>query len=580
MCIKGRTIANAALSPDGTTVAFGAGDRLITVPAEGGPERVVAFDPAPGAFAWTADGRALAYAANDRICAVPATGGPGRTLLQADGPITGFALAADGRIAHVVDHRVVHVDGTALPGTADFVFDPTWSPDGRTLVWHEWDVPDMPWDAGRIVAWSPESKRVATVAGGDGFSVQQPRFSPAGSRLAFLSDATGWLNVWMAGPDGSHARPVLDEPFEHADPAWWPGQRSYCWSPDGTALVLNRNEGGFGRLVRIGVPGTGAPGAPGTPVELRKGVHRSLSWAGPHVAALRSGARTPTEVVVDRTTVAVGPVGGFEPALVEPEPVEWRGHDGGVIHGRLFRAGAAVGRAAPGGNAPLIVQIHGGPTGQNQVVFDAKTSFWLDRGWAVLVPDFRGSTGWGREYQQALRGRWGELDTADVAAGMQAAADNGWADARRMVPMGGSSGGMTVLLLLALHPELCAAGVASYPVVDLADLARSEYRFEAHYTHSLIGPFPATRKAHRDRSPLAHIDRITKPLLVFHGTADEVVPVRQSRKLVRRLRDRGADVEHVEYEGEGHGFRGPAHVGDQLRRTEAWLAAKVLGFPQ
>lgn len=547
LCTRGQSITAALLSPDAAVVAFGAGDRIVTVPAGGGPERVVAVDPTPGAFAWRHDG-SLVYASKDALYSVPSGGGVGRLLLQADGPITSFAVSAS-RSAWVVDMQHVLVDGQRLPVTADFVFDPAWSPDGA-LVWHEWDVPNMPWDDSRIVRWE-DGRGVETVV--EGGAVQQPRFSSDG-RLAYLSDAAGWLNVHVDG------EPLLDEPHEHGDPAWFPGQRSFCWSPDGAAIALARNEGGFGRLLRVDVAGR-------TATELRKGVHRSLSWEGERIAAVRSGAKTPTEVVVDGVTVAVGPVAGFEPALVEPDLVQWESEDGVVVHGRLHRPPHP--KSDP---PPLIVQIHGGPTGQNQVVFDAKTSYWVDRGWAVLVPDPRGSTGWGRAFAQALRGRWGEADTADVAAGMRAAAANRWADPRRMVPMGGSSGGMTVLLLLAFHGDLCAAGVASYPVSDLADLEANTHRFEAHYNTSLVGD----RGRYAERSPITHAARIDKPVLLFHGLDDDVVPAEQSRRLAAAL----ADVEHVEYPEEGHGFRRPANVEDQLRRTEAFLARTVLGFAE
>jgi dipeptidyl aminopeptidase/acylaminoacyl peptidase len=531
-------------------LAFSAGDRLLTVPSSGGPERIVAVDPPTGPFAWMPDGAALAYIAKDRICTVPATGGRGRVIAEADAPITDFAVSPQGRIAYVTEQQHVHIDGHRQPRTADFVIDPTWSPDGETLVWHEWDAPKMPWDWSRIVA---SDGRVIAMGG-----VQQPRFSPDG-QIAYLSDSTGWLNLWVDG------WPVLLEEFEHGDPPWFGGQRSFCWSPDSTAIALSRNEGGFGRLLRVDV-------ATGDVELLRRGVHRSLSWQGDCLAAIRTGGVTPTQITVNRTVVAHGPVGGFEPALVEPEPVEWEADDGAVVHGRLHRPPQPLSDPPP-----MIVQIHGGPTGQNQVIFDAKTSYWVDRGWAVLVPDQRGSTGWGRQWMRALHGRWGEADTADVAAGMRAAAARGWADPKRIVVMGNSSGGMTVLLLLAFHGDLCAAGVATAPVSDLVDLAKNTHRFEQHYNESLLGP---SRTTWRERSPIKHAARIDKPLLVFHGADDDVVPKAQTRRLAKALRQNGVDVEHVEYPGEGHGVRRAGHVEDQLGRTEAFLSRVVLLFPE
>ena len=568
MCSRGRSLDQPALSPDGRLVAFaasdGAGRRLVVVPVDpaDGPERAVAVDPPPGSFAWTPDGAGLVYTAGTQVCLVPLTGGPARPLAEHAERVNAPAVSPDGaRVAYVADDRRVHVvalDGGApqtVSDTADFAFDPAWSPDSRTLAWHEWDVPDMPWDGGRIatsegVAHAPENA-----------AVQQPRFAPDG-RLGYLCDATGWLNVHVDGA------PLLDEPFEHGDPAWGQGQRSWCWSPDGRFIALNRNEDGFGRLVVVDT-------ATGRTRELGKGVHRWLSWQGGTIAAWRSGGRTPTQLVAydaatgGRRTLAHGPVAGFEPAQVEPQPITWQGDDGATVHGLLYTPPTS----AHGG---LLVQVHGGPVGQNQVIFDAKTLFWLDRGWTVLVPDFRGSTGHGRAYQQAINGRWGELDVADVAAGIRAQHAQGRRPDRTVV-MGGSSGGMTVLLLLALHPGLAAAGVASYPVVDLVGLAKTTHRFEAHTNDRLIG---TSRALLKERSPLTHAGRITAPLLVFHGTDDEVVPIAQFHALVDKLIRRRRPVGYIEYEGEGHGFRQPAVVEDQLRRTEAWLGQKLLGFPE
>jgi dipeptidyl aminopeptidase/acylaminoacyl peptidase len=232
------------------------------------------------------------------------------------------------------------------------------------------------------------------VAGGDAVSVGQPRFAPDGSALAFVTDETGWWNVWTARPDGSEARPVLAEEREHAEPAWGPGQRSFAWSPDGSTLAINRNEDGFGRLVVAAADGRSAR-------ERSNGWHHGLDWGTAGIACIRSGARTPASVTVldpdgqGRRAVARGPVAGFEAAgLVEPEPVTWES-DGATVHGLLYRP---AGMAAP----PMLVDIHGGPTGQATVSWSARTHFFVTRGWAVLAPNHRGSTGYGRSYAQSM----------------------------------------------------------------------------------------------------------------------------------------------------------------------------------
>jgi dipeptidyl aminopeptidase/acylaminoacyl peptidase len=251
--------------------------------------------------------------------------------------------------------------------------------------------------------------------------------------------------------------------------------------------------------------------------------------------------------------------------------VEWPADDGATVHGRLYRPSHPL--ADP---PPLLVWIHGGPTGQWVVGFQPRFAYFLDRGWAILLPDHRGSTGYGRAYAQALAGRWGELDVSDTAAGMRAAAERGWGDPQRMVPMGGSAGGFTVLNLLARHPELCAAGVDLFGVTDLFDLDETTHRFEAHYLHRIVGPLPETAERYRERSPVTVVESIRAPLLVLQGEDDNVVPPAQSRAMVERLRSLGRTVELHEYPGEGHGWVKPETVVDELGRIESFLRRYVL----
>ena len=201
----------------------------------------------------------------------------------------------------------------------------------------------------------------------------------------------------------------------------------------------------------------------------------------------------------------------------------------------------------------------------------------------MLVVDPRGSTGHGRAYQQALHGAWGRLDIDDTAALIRHAHDRGWATPPATVVIGGSSGGLTVLGLLADHPELVAGGVASYPVSDLKALTEVDHRFEAHYTDTLVAPddgSPRSEQRFRERSPRHRADQIARPLLLFHGADDHVVPIEQSDALVESLRRTGRDeVEYVVYEGEGHGFRNPDNVADEYDRTERFLERLLHSAP-
>lgn len=430
---------------------------------------------------------------------------------------------------------------------AAFVLDATRSPDGEWLAWHEWDDPFLPWQESRIVRRRTTGGDIERLADAEHVGVGQPRWSPDGSRIAFISDATGWANVWVAERDGSDARPLVDERHEHAKPTWGPGQRTFAWSPDGSQIAFNRNEAGFGRLCVADV-------AKGGVRELAKGWHDQLVWLDDGLRALRSGACTPKEVVrydVDtgeRTRVA-GDDRWAGVELVEPELVEWFASDGVRISGRLYRL-ARGSEARP----PLLAWVHGGPTDQLEVSFHPRIAYFVERGWTVLVVDHRGSSGWGRAWEEALHQRWGDVDVEDVASGLRAAADFSWCDPDRMVAFGGSAGGSTALRVASRHPDLCAAAVARYPVVDLTEPSPS--RFEAHSHEWLVG----------DPSP---IDSLRRPVLVTHGTADDVVPVTQSIGLRQRFPDQ---VELHLYDGEGHGGWTAPAIEDELARTEEFLA--------
>jgi len=566
MVAAGRPVAEPKLSPDGARLAF-VSNGLVVVDVAGGPEVLLTTEPAPagarslggGVFDWSPAGDALVYAARaGGLWWQPVDGGPARCVV--DDPEAGApAISCDGRIAYQVEHRWIGVDGRRLSGVADFVNDPVWSPDGTSVAWQEWDVPAMPWDASRIVvAPADGSAPGRVVAGGDGIQVQQPRFSPDGSALAFLSDEGGWLNLTVLDLVTGDRR-VLDEPHEHGGPTWGAGQRSFAWSPDGTSLVVTRNERGFGALVRW------TPGHPPEPIA--KAVHGALSWRGERIAAVRTGARTPTQIVVyegaERRTVAVGPVAFGAAPLPEPDLVSWTS-DGWEIPARLFRPDGIE-------RPPLLCWVHGGPTDQWQVEWRPRFAFWLDRGWAILVPDHRGSTGHGRAFTQALAGRWGEADVADVAAGLRAAVERGWCDPARMVVMGASAGGFTALNVLAAHPGLCRAGVDLYGVADLVALSQVDYRYERHYPHSLVGPLPDRADAYRERSPVNRVGAITEPVLILQGRDDVVVPPVQSEALAAAL----TRAELHLYDDEGHGWGRPATVIDELERTEAFLRAQV-----
>ncbi|MEX0947483.1 MAG: S9 family peptidase [Acidimicrobiia bacterium] len=592
MVARSRVVAEPRWSPDGRCLAwveaFGGRADLVVAPSDAvGPPQVVTADlgVSPvgayggGAYCWAGSDQLAVVAADRRLVLVPAEGGPVRVLSRDGRAAAPAATPAGGWIAFVLerddacDIAVVPSDGSAWPARAshgaDYAWDPSWAPDGSVLAWHEWDLTGMSWDASRIVVARRDGADRVVVAGGDNESVGQPRFAPDASALGFVSDRSGWWNVWTACIDGTDAAPVLPEGCEQAEPAWGPGQRSFAWAPDASALALNRNEDGFGRLVVV-------PRGGGAAVPRSKGWHHGLDWGAAGVVCIRSGARTPAVVSVlapegdGRREVARGPVGGFEAAgLVEPEPVTWESDDGSAIHGLLYRP-----LATP--KPPLLVDVHGGPTGQATAAWSARVQFFVSRGWAVLAPNHRGSTGYGRDYAQAMAESWGLMDVDDTAAGIRAARTQGWCDPTRVAAIGGSAGGLTVLLLCARFAKLVRAGVSLYGVTDLRALAESTHRFESRYLDRIVGEQSGFADRYRDRSPVAHAAEIGAPILLLQGADDNVVPPEQARVLVDAVRAAGGTIEHQVYEGEGHGFVRPETVADALTRSEAFLRRWVL----
>lgn len=596
-------VADPRWSPDGRWLGWveGRGGRadLVVAPADGStPVRAVTgITPTRatggGAWCWVGATDLAVVAADGSLVLVGLDGDPHR-VLSAEGRAAAPTATIDAaRVAFVLeteeacDVAIVDAAGRGAPNIvshADFAWDPAWSPDARRLAWHEWDLAAMSWDASRLVVADGDGASPVVVAGGDDVSVGQPRFSPDGSALAFVSDAGGWANVWVAAGDGSGARPLVSEEFEHAEPAWGVGQRSFAWAPDGAAIAFVRNEHGFGRLVVADV-------ASGEVVDVARGWHHGLDWAEPGVVSIRSGGRTPPTVTIqpidagrsggaagagaERRLVARGAPAAIEDGFVEPEPVEWTTHEGATLAALLFRPDPGDGDRQP----PLLVDVHGGPTGQSTVQWRPWVQYFVSRGWAVLAPDFRGSTGHGRVFAQELAGGWGEVDVADVADAIRVAADRGWADPSRVAAAGSSAGGLTVLLLAAHHPELVRAVVSSYGVTDLAALAATTHRFESRYFDRIVGVLPDAAARYRDRSPVTRAGEIRIPTLVLQGDADKVVPPAQAVALVEAIRAANGVVEYQEYAGEGHGWAAESTILDAYERTERFLARHVLARP-
>jgi dipeptidyl aminopeptidase/acylaminoacyl peptidase len=297
------------------------------------------------------------------------------------------------------------------------------------------------------------------------------------------------------------------------------------------------------------------------------------------VAVIASGGRIPTRIVtysgagsqvIARSLAEELP----EKTYALPSPISWIGMDGEDVHGIYY---APQSKDFSGiGFPPLMVLIHGGPTSQRGASFDGQAQFFASRGWAVLQVNYRGSTGYGRPYRDKLKGNWGIYDVQDAVSGAKSLVEEGQVDGSKMVIMGGSAGGFTVLKALEDYPGFFKAGANLFGVANQFTLVADTHKFEEHYSDSLLGSLPEAAEIYRERSPIFFANKIQDPIIVFQGEEDQVVPQNQSDEIVAALRRNGVPHEYHLYPGEGHGFRKTETIEKFYTSLEKFLKTYVL----
>lgn len=491
--------------------------------------------------------------------------------------------------------RLASFDGLPAPnnyleGEPDFIFDVTLSYGGDQIAWHEWSLPYMAWQRSQIAylnleADGDEGQEIVVCAGGDSF-VAQPRFSPDGRSLGFLTEVGGYLRLWLADLSGWSARLVVDEKLEHGGAPWGNGNRTFDFSPDGRRIYFSRNEAGHGRLVRADMETSEVS-------DLAKAHHFGLKASKGSVVAVRSGARTPNTVV--RYDLETGNRIELERAyseafysrdLVEPEigvaPYSTSMHhflkpsyrkvianlEPLDVPFRLFRPEAAV------GPIPTVATFHGGPTDQALVTYSARNLAFLQAGYQVLSFDYRGSTGWGRLHREALDSNFGLGEVVDLLSVVAELTSEGLVEPGSVVVNGGSSGGYSALRSICMTAGLFCAGIASYPLIDLADTVVSTHRLESRYFDTLVGRIPDEIRLYQSRSvEPSELDEV--PLLIMHGDCDPVVNHRQVVRFVDEAKRLGKEVEFMLFPGEGHGFSAPETLEAEYAAYERFLGTLI-----
>ncbi|MFF4336971.1 S9 family peptidase [[Kitasatospora] papulosa] len=321
-----------------------------------------------------------------------------------------------------------------------------------------------------------------------------------------------------------------------------PGDTGAEWYPDGSALLIEHSFEARSELWRY-EPGAAAPVRVETPSGTVSGATARPDGT---VEYLWSSAAQPPAVRSTGGSVVLDPPGAKAPASV-PVRDAWVDGPGGRIH-------ALVQTPATGdGPFPTVFEIHGGPTWHDSDAFASGPAAWVDHGFAVVRVNYRGSTGYGRAWTDALKHRVGLIELEDIAAVREWAVKSGLADPERLVLAGGSWGGYLTLLGLGTQPDAWALGLAAVPVADYVTAYHDEMEALKAMDRTLLGGTPEeVPERFEASSPLTYVDAVRAPVYISAGVNDPRCPIRQVENYVDRLAARDAVHEVYRYDA-GHG---------------------------
>ncbi len=449
----------------------------------------------------------------------------------------------------------------------DFYSSPRLSADGR-LAWLAWNHPNMPWDGTELFVDGQ------CIAGSATESITQPEWSPDGSALYFISDRTGWWNLYR-WRDGK-TEPVCPMQAEFATPQWVFGMSSYAFV-DADRIVCAYNIKGSWQLALLDTPRGDL-----LPVPSPYTVISQVRANAKRVVFLGASPTEPEAVVqFDLATRAFATLRSSSTVRIDPEfvsageAIEFPTENGLTAHAFYFPPRNRDFGAPAGELPPLIVMIHGGPTSATTNAFSLAKQFWTTRGFAVVDVNYGGSTGYGRAYRDRLKGNWGIVDVDDCCNAARYLANAGKADPKRLFIRGGSAGGFTTLAALTFR-DVFKAGASHFGISDLA-ASNDTHKFESRYNYSLVAPWPEGRDVYRQRSPLFALDRLKHPIIFFQGLEDKVVLPNQSEMMVDAMKKKGLPVAYLAFEGEQHGFR-KAETIKRVLDAESYFYARLFGF--
>ncbi len=606
-----RQVGRPAWSPDGKNIAFisnmSGRNNLWLVPAEGGwPVQLTVSDQRQSAPAWSPDGKWIAYQSD--------YDGDEQWDIFLVSPKTG---------------KVVNLTSTREIAETD----PTWSPDGRYLAYlvkpktsaaHEIDIYDTvmrevkhlttntPQDKGNSnPIWSKDGKYIvytqeqakgtdsnifiADVATGRSTLLTphegEQRFwandiSPMGipdaMRLLVTSNAgNGYDNIGTldVGTKGAMAGHLTPQKISWLTKDKWE-IRGGEFSPDGKRLTFSANVDG-NEDIYLHDLATGKSTALPIPKGVNEpaGGHSAFTQDGTRLLYYHNGPTAPGDLWV--YTLATGKshqvthslvAGVRSEDMVEPYLVHYPSRDGKwTISAFLY---VPFNMARNGQNA-AIVYIHGGPTSQTMNSFNRFVQYATNQGYMVLAPNYRGSTGYGKEFQQANLFDMGGGDLQDVLAGVDWIKQTGHLDPKKIAVMGGSYGGYLSMMSVTKAPEVWAAGVPIVPFVNWFTEIENEDPVLQQSDLATMGDVVKNKALYEDRSPINFIDQIKAPLLLLAGGHDPRCPKSETQQVVDAIKKRGGTIDYKIYENEGHGFARVENQIDAYQRVADFVLAHV-----
>lgn len=567
-----------ALSPDGKTIAFIKDSETLSdvylLPSNGGwPSRIsterglVPYwdDEIPQ---WSPDSRWIAFTMKDHVHIVPVGGGLPRKLTDFTASASSPKWMPDSRgiIVGVERNDADQLILTDIEGawpralTTDSNgdhWDPQPSPDGTKIAFVYRPFDDLNRLDIRLLDMATGQTHL--VHGLPKVRMWLPRWSPGGEWLAFISQEAGHDDLWMIKASGEGLHQVTKEGYDIADVAW---------SPDSKSIAATLNRDMSFELVLID-PESGQVSA----LRSELGFHSRPTWS-PDGKSLTFEFESPIRVpdihridIESRQTTQL--TFSQSPALtlnhmLMPERVSYKSFDGLEIPALLFKPKKSNGAA--------IVHPHGGPSSLYGFEWDILAQYLVAKGYTFLALNYRGSTGFGVEFEHLNYGDWGKGDTQDCLYGAKYLRTMPGIDPAAIGVFGGSYGGYLTVCSLSRDPEyLFACGAAKYGDSNLLSSWAQCCRELRLYTEIFLGHPARHRQVYLDGSPIAEVQNVKKPVLILHGLLDEIVPPESSEEWVEALRKAGKTFEYKTYDDEPHGFLRRENLLDVYARLEQFL---------